>query len=233
MASGPRALRRRTTHDCRFLAAEGGGWSLHSASISSSALTGFPWRAARAWSTTRSRGLRRPEPSTVSGPRTVMPTNPRSSPRVKASTGLCRRRAGFQRSRQHLPDSGARVVHSYQLDRRPSSVLGDRPGAELLAALPACSTTPRRGGDRWNTRRIGPGFQRCGRTDTRRIPDRVPAGTGPRENCWRRAARPANLTGAHDEHNDHLGPRLATLARSRCPGRDHRRLQLGCPAARQ
>jgi len=34
-------------------------------------------------------------------------------------------------------------------------------------------------------------------TDTRWIPDEGPTGTGVRENCRRRAARPANMTGAH------------------------------------
>ena len=66
MASGPRALRSLTTQDWRFLAADAGGWSPQTASISSSALTGCPSRVARACSTTRSWGPRRPEPSTVS-----------------------------------------------------------------------------------------------------------------------------------------------------------------------
>ena len=77
MASAPSALRSRTTQDWRFFAADAGGWSPQSASASSSALTGRPGRLARAWRMTRSRGPRRPEPSTVSGPSTVMPTSSR------------------------------------------------------------------------------------------------------------------------------------------------------------
>ena len=87
----PRTLRSLTTHDWRFLAAEAGGWSPQTASISSSALTGCPSRVARACSTTRSWGPRRPEPSTVSGPRTWIPTSPTVLGATGRVNGACTR----------------------------------------------------------------------------------------------------------------------------------------------
>ena len=121
MACAPRALRSLTTHDWRFLAADGGGVSPQTASISSSALTGCPSRVARACSTTRSWGPRRPEPSTVSGPRTLMPTSPASSGRSDASTA---RIPGLYRA------GAARVPVGGQLDTSGRTAReSDSPGA--------------------------------------------------------------------------------------------------------
>ena len=79
-------LRSRTMQDWMFLVAEAGGRSPQTASASCRGLTGWPSRVARACRTTRSRGPRRPGPSTVSGPRTLIPTPPRSAGVVRPSS---------------------------------------------------------------------------------------------------------------------------------------------------